>query len=105
MDDLRKNLASWREANPDSSEDESVKYLNQELLVLYPELIFRWSKIYGSRWAYLCGNSSEMAANPVKIPLNRDYGICIDNPDILSNGELDRLIFNLKESLTNVTNC
>ncbi len=105
MHDLGHKFAAWRQENPGAPQEEFIKYMNQELLASYPGLIFRWSKIYGSRWAYLLGSSDGIAFNPVKIALNHDYGICIDNPDILIKGELDKLIFNLKESFINVVHC
>lgn len=103
MNSLSQNDKGRYEKYQAASEEEFIAYISRKLLALYPGLLFRWSKIYGNRWAYLCGNSSEVALNPLKIALNHDYGICIDNPDILNNCELDKFAINLRESLDNDT--
>lgn len=105
MNDLRQKFIAWRDANPGSPEDKLIGYINQELLALYPGLMLRWSKIYGSRWAYLCGSRGEVLLNPVKIALNHDYGLYIDNPDIFNKDELENIILSLKELFANDANC
>ncbi|MEN6325438.1 MAG: hypothetical protein ABFD18_04395 [Syntrophomonas sp.] len=105
MHDLGQKFAAWRQENPGSPEEEFIRYMNQELLALYPGLIIRWSRIYGSRWAYLWGTSDGIALNPVKVALNHNYGICIDNPEIFIDDELEKIVFNLKESFINVAHC
>ena len=102
MYDLVQKLATWREEQPGSPEEEFIGFINRELLASYPGLILRWSKIYGSRWAHLCGNNAGIAMNPVKVALNHDYGICIDNPDMLGTYEVDRLVIILKECFADV---
>ncbi|MBC7075250.1 MAG: hypothetical protein H5T98_04115 [Syntrophomonadaceae bacterium] len=85
--------------NPSYSTDEKKLALacNQVFMELYPELKVRWARIYGPRWAYLCGGSEEISIAFKKIRLNDRYGICIDNAHILSPGELEEIIDSLKE--------
>lgn len=70
---------------------------HQILMERYPALKVRWSRIYGFRWSHLYGNTELSSFNPVKIRLNQNYGIFIDNAYILSPDELERIIKELKE--------
>jgi hypothetical protein len=64
----------------------------------YPELLLRWSRIYGSRWAYLTGTGSETAClNPTRIRISREYGICIDNAEMITLEELSEIVHTLEE--------
>ncbi len=66
---------------------------------IHPRLLVRWSRIYGSRWAYLGGGSAEtICLNPVRIKISPEYGICIDNVDLISSAELAEISAGLKES-------
>lgn len=67
---------------------------------VYPELLLRWSRIYGRRWAYLSGNSAEtICLNPTRIKVSPEYGICIDNVEVLSPFELENMIKTLEGCL------
>lgn len=79
------------------SKDKIYLACHQVLMEQYPDLEIRWSKIFGFRWSHLYGNTEKVSLNPVKIRLNRDYGICIDNAYILTADELQNIIHNLKE--------
>ncbi|CFY11633.1 Uncharacterized [Syntrophomonas zehnderi OL-4] len=67
---------------------------------LYPQLKLRWSRIYGSRWAFLEGNSDDyVPLNPTRIRINNEYGLCIDNADVITASELEDISQSLKECL------
>lgn len=67
---------------------------------LYPQLKLRWLRIYGSRWAYLSGNSDDyLPLNPTRIRINNEYGLCIDNPDVITVAEIEDIKQSLKECL------
>lgn len=77
--------------------EELARACNKAILDFYPGLKVRWAKIYGNRWSYLFGNSGEVSLNSKKIRLNDEYGIYIDNSEILKLKELEELIAALKE--------
>lgn len=63
----------------------------------YPQLLVRWARIYGSRWAYLAGSSAEtVCLQPARFRFSSEYGICIDNADVLSPTELEDIIQTLE---------
>jgi hypothetical protein len=65
---------------------------------LYPQLIVRWARIYGYRWAFIHGTITDnISTGVVKLRLNDSYGLCIDNAGIITPDELDRMINTLKE--------
>lgn len=71
---------------------------HQALKELYPELIVRWARIYGYRWAFMHGQAAgDIGRATVKVQLNQDYGLCIDNAGIIAPGELDTIIGTLKK--------
>ncbi len=86
-----------------STEEELAKTCNQIILGFYPELKVRWAKIYGRRWSYLYGNSEEISLNFKRIRLNDEYGIYIDNLEILALGELEELTAAMKECFAGET--
>lgn len=63
----------------------------------YPGLALRWARIYGRRWAFVCGEGQAPAYNSIKVELNQDLGICVDNPGVVSLTELEKLINLLRE--------
>lgn len=64
---------------------------------LYPDLNLRWAKIYGKRWSFISGKGNPQNFNSIKLRLNRDYGLFIDNPEILSRFECEELLQSLQE--------
>jgi len=70
---------------------------HQALLEQYPGLQVRWVRIYGKRWAHLYGDSSGISCHALKMQLNQDYGIFIDNPELIPYGNLEEIIATLKE--------
>lgn len=63
----------------------------------YPRLLLRWARIYGSRWAYLTGNSANtLCLQPARYIISSEYGIFIDNADVLSPSELEDIVQTLK---------
>jgi len=89
MTPVEKNL--YLESQNSRGKDLVVK-CQQICQEFYPRLSIRWSRIYGRRWAYICGGSMEPSHDSLQFKLNRDYGICIDNPDEINTEELDRLL-------------
>lgn len=80
--------------------DEDLDFIqacHQTLKEIYPDLHLRWVRIYGKRWAYIYGNAAELSQNTLRIQLSRDYGICIDNADLVEPVELDQAVAIIKE--------
>jgi hypothetical protein len=75
----------------------------EELIRAYPDLKLRWVRIYGKRWAYLYGNfDNEGALAPLKIQLNHDYGLCLDNSEVIPETDLVNILKLLKERFSHV---
>lgn len=71
---------------------------HQALQQLYPELTVRWARIYGYRWAFIHGSITDnISTGVVKLRLNDNYGLCIDNAGIITPDELNIIINTLKE--------
>ena len=65
---------------------------------LYPQLIVRWARIYGYRWAFIHGTITDnISTGVVKLRLNDNYGLCIDNAGIINPDELNEIRNTLKE--------
>ncbi len=63
----------------------------------YPQLLLRWARIYGSRWAYLTGSSADtLCLQPARFIISSEYGIFIDNADVLSPSELEDIVHTFK---------
>lgn len=89
-------IKEFLKESPDNA-DRIVLVSNNILLDMYPNLQLRWSKIYGKRWSHFHGNSGEPAHNPLQLKLNKKYGLCIDNAEIIPADELDKVIKMIKE--------
>lgn len=75
---------------------------HQALKEQYPQLKFRWARIYGRRWSYIHGSAADdIGLNLAKIKLNDKYGLCIENSTDIDLTELDQIITILKEYFTN----
>ncbi|NLX01158.1 MAG: hypothetical protein GXY40_01305 [Syntrophomonadaceae bacterium] len=75
---------------------------HEALKELYPELIIRWARIYGYRWAFIYGTiTPEISTTLVKVRLSDIYGLCIDNAGVISPDELNIIINTLKEYFAN----
>jgi hypothetical protein len=75
---------------------------HQALKELYPELIVRWARIYGYRWAFIHGTITDnTSTGVVKLRLNDNYGLCIDNASIITPEQLNEIKNTLKEYFTN----
>jgi hypothetical protein len=75
---------------------------HQTLKEVYPALIIRWARIYGRRWAYIYGSATgDINLATVKVKLNKHYGLCIDNANLISPDELDEIKSTLKELFNN----
>lgn len=85
----------------DQDEDiEFIKACHQAIMELYPGLNLRWVHIYGKRWAHLYGNSGEPGSHsPLKIKLNENYGICIDNSELIPPQDLVQITAIISEGL------
>lgn len=79
-----------------AEQEELITRLHRDLSCKYPGLRMRWSRIYGSRWAHFLGGSAEVSFFPVKLALNQDFGLCIENPEVLTQADLERIVGQLK---------
>lgn len=94
---MRQEVKALMANKPPYNVDNIHLACHQILMERYPELKVRWSRIYGFRWSHIYGNIEPTSFNPVKIRLNRNYGIFIDNANILTPDELEKIIKELKE--------
>jgi hypothetical protein len=78
------------------TDDFMIKF-HHALLKEYPGLQMRWARIHGKRWAHLYGESAVLALQPLRIQLSQNYGIILDNPELIPKDNLDELIAVLKE--------
>lgn len=91
------NLSSFIDSYYKSNGDIIVS-CHQALQQLYPELMMRWARIYGYRWAFIYGTITDnIGTSLVKLRLNGDYGLCIDNAGIIASDELNEIKNTLKE--------
>lgn len=75
-----------------------IKVCHEVLMEMYPGLQLRWVHIYGQRWAYIYGEPNEISSHPpCKIRLSQNYGLCIDNNEMLSSSELESFTAIIKE--------
>lgn len=75
---------------------------HEALKELYPELIVRWARIYGYRWAFIHGIITDnISTGVLKLRLNDNYGLCIDNANIINPEQLNEIENTLKEYFTN----
>lgn len=80
------------------SNGDIIHSCHQALKELYPELIMRWARIYGYRWAFIHGTVTDnISTSLVKLRLNDNYGLCIDNASIIAPDELNSIKNTLKE--------
>jgi hypothetical protein len=79
-----------------AEQEELIIRLHRDLSCKYPGLKMRWSRIYGSRWAHFLGGSAEVSFFPVKLVLNQDFGLWIENPEVLAQADLERIVGQLK---------
>ncbi len=91
------NLNSLIERHYQSNGD-IICSCHEALKELFPELIVRWARIYGYRWAFIHGTITDnISTSLVKLRLNYNYGLCIDNAGIITSDELNIIINTLKE--------
>lgn len=75
--------------------EQRINRCHEELSRRYQGLKLRWSRIYGSRWAYFMGGDHTVSFCPMKIQVNSHLGLYIDNPDIVTPEDLlliDKLV-------------
>ncbi len=71
---------------------------HEALKELYPKLIVRWARIYGYRWAFIHGTiTPDISTALVKLHLNNNYGLFIDNANIITPDDLNEIKNTLKE--------
>lgn len=80
-----------------SQGDNLIEACHEALRELFPELSFRWARVYGRRWAYLYGDACETGLYSTHIQLNPKYGICIENADRVTTSLLEETVITLKE--------
>lgn len=77
-----------------------IRSCHQALHELYPGLKVRWARIYGRRWAFIYGQAADdISSSTLKIQLNKEYGLCIDNVRTVTPPELDAIKTTLRECL------
>lgn len=75
---------------------------HQALKELYPELIVRWARIYGYRWAFIHGSAvADISAATLKLRLNDEYGLCIDNAMVITPSQMDEILTTLRSFFNN----
>jgi hypothetical protein len=75
---------------------------HQALQELYPGLIVRWARIYGHRWAFIHGSAStDINAVTLKVRLNDEYGLCVDNVRVIPSSQMDEIITTLRSLFNN----
>lgn len=82
---------------PGREADDPVQYerivaLHNYLTTRYAGLSLHWVKIYGNRWAHLLGGGRDILSVPLKLELNADYGLFIENPEILAGEDLSNVV-------------
>lgn len=75
--------------------------LDRELCAAHPGIMLRWARIYGTRWAHLLGEVHELTAIPLKLQINQEYGLIIENPEILSAKDVESIVDLLKGEFGN----
>lgn len=80
-----------------------IRECQNNMALRYPDLKMRWVRIYGKRWAHLYGDSSELSAcSPLKIEIEPNFGLCIDNSEIVPAEELETMLETIKERFSHV---
>ncbi len=69
---------------------------HKALLKTYPEIRVRWARIYGRRWSHILGDAEAESVSTLRVQLNDNYGICIDNGYLLSSREWEAIIETIK---------
>lgn len=88
------------EANKNQSGSEIIPPIDRYLKKAYPGLQIRWSRVYGRRrWAYIYGAGESFGLHPLRIELGPDYGLYIDNPELIPPNDLEMLIDLLQKAL------
>jgi len=82
---------------PEKDVEEYLRFCDNQILRIYPQIRIRWARIYGSRWAHLLGNFADLSLKPLRVKLNDKYGLLIDNAHSLPPADLQQLIAILKE--------
>lgn len=82
------------------AEDDTLTFIqvyHQTLVNAFPGLQLRWVRIYGKRWDHLYGEAAAFSGPGLRTRLNANYGLCLDNPELIPNPELETIIAMLKE--------
>jgi len=74
-----------------------IKACHQRLLERYPDLHLRWVRIHGKRWAHLYGDTDRISWQPLKLSINNNYGIFIDNPQIIPEADRQEIMTSLEK--------
>lgn len=88
-------------ADSEQSEEDIIPSLDRFLKQAYPGLQTRWSRVYGRRrWAHIYGTAEFFSLKPLRIELGANYGLYIDNPELIPPNDLDKLVDLLQHALT-----
>ena len=93
LEELKINLDHY----PEKNGEEYLRFCDNQILRIYPQIKMRWARIYGRRWAQLLGNLADIPFKPLRVKLNDKYGLLIDNAHLLPPADLQQLIAILKE--------
>jgi len=97
---MQNRLLSILDNHSGQSGEDIIPSLDQCLKQAYPGLQTRWSRVYGRRrWAHIYGGGEIFCLNPLRVELGANYGLYIDNPELIPPGELDTIIEGLQQAL------
>lgn len=98
---MQHDLQSIIDANKSQSGEDIIPPIDHYLKQAYPGLQTRWSRVYGRRrWAHIYGTSEHFTLNPMRVELGANYGLYIDNPELIPLTDLDRIISQLRSALS-----
>lgn len=74
-----------------------IQDYHHTLVNAFPGLQLRWVRIYGKRWDHMYGDAGAFSGQALRIKLNTNYGLCLDNPELIPTPELETIIAMLRE--------
>lgn len=98
---MSRTLQAVIDENQGLTGEQMIPSLHQCLQQNYPGLQLRWSRVYGRRrWAHIYGGSEIFSLNPLRVELGADYGLYIDNPELIPPADRDYIISLLQVALS-----
>lgn len=97
---MQNDLQSVINANKSRSGEEIIPPIDRCLKQSYPGLQTRWSRVYGRRrWAHIYGTGEHFTLTPLRVELGANYGLYIDNPELIPRNDLDHIISLIRSAL------